>query len=1272
MNSLYLKHNSFRVVNRIDHFAQPLSLDQISSLLNDDLMFESASLSDVVLTQFYGLDTLQSLMLEAITSSKSRIKATVAGFARALNEQLSGVGIISEYRSVEISKARKSGAFAVIAGRIPLSDGQSVSIIFHTPDQDPLVINDSDTLIAFRFLLNSRDITHTVAPRGGNDVSLKQATMAIASIVSRTSEKFKAKQAVNSGYKEEIKESIRISEESETELAAMSDQIAQIDADINSDGADIKRLQSRIDKQNILQDKLQSEIDSLKSNNSLPATHNDKINSQQNHLDSLIGRAWESLDGKATVVQVNHDQAKVGIRYENSKFATIIDASSLDDHIELDSHRLQSKLDSDLDEAEKINQDKINYEMINPRLDEYLSSLPHANVQIANIRKSLESKIITSNGTQSYASLVSDYVANGYVIDNVKPAKARWFKKSGKSFIDGLTKTALDFAKWQGINTAPGANNSSETNNSKQTKDRNVTLDIQVPFVDEVIKTKATNNSLADFQQWALSEKEINAADAEELYNQSHEVISLEYQKAFLDEPRSKAFIQILNALQESSIANSVNFTVEPSRLLIQANNGLHNFKISRPYISDNSDGTKRASIDIDNTEDHTSAKASIFVDIDSNGTLSPTAINTIVNTFVELFESTKSDVVDISNLPTVGSKSDTEGTPKEIAKLVREAIKGAIKAGKLPKLKTSVRVSNHSSINIDISDLPDNIQLYSNDYLALQKQYGKDEVPRDDLNRVKTYTAEAEAIHRFIKAELLQYYCNESDSYTDYHSSRFYYTVDYDYDFKNLRRDNEIANFTGTKDEYQTIDISTKPDAPTGMTQAEIDSAAQTAATSPSNNSKEPTQAQKEAGNYKQGHVDYQGIDIAIENPTGSTRSGTDKDGTEWSITMKNHYGRIKKTKGADGEEVDVFLGNNADSENVFVIDQIEPSTGEFDEHKVMLGFNTEAEAEFAYKSNYDPEWKGLAGITEMSITDFKSWLESGNTKTALSLPQPEAQSVDHFASPEIATQYTKLAGLERMQDQMKKVNALIRKHKGQMTPALQEGLEALGLNESAIHSVMNPNYMGDVGYPKWQLSNNNATIRNTKARIKELEERAAQRIELESFGSDPTWDIAVDDATITVTENYDEDRIQVDLNTGGRPTPGSTEERIMQKLKGAFKWSPRNQVWQRKITANAKRDTAWALDFNNWDDMKNSVKPETSNDALDQELDTQDTHELDKAIQVIQNIIDNPITDFSEATERLLEAGTVIENMDKLDEYDPLIMQAAMKLQEIEADNQ
>lgn len=142
------------------------------------------------------------------------------------------------------------------------------------------------------------------------------------------------------------------------------------------------------------------------------------------------------------------------------------------------------------------------------------------------------------------------------------------------------------------------------------------------------------------------------------------------------------------------------------------------------------------------------------------------------------------------------------------------------------------------------------------------------------------------------------------------------------------------------------------------------------------------PTEAQKEAGNYKKGHVKVDGFDITIENPKGSVRSGKDADGKEWSVTMNNDYGYIRGTEGVDGDHIDVFLSDNPEQGNVYVIDQVNQKTGEYDESKVMYGFNSLEEAKDAYLANFEEGWK-VGVVSGVSKEEFRKWIESSVRKT-------------------------------------------------------------------------------------------------------------------------------------------------------------------------------------------------------------------------------------------------------------------------------------------------
>lgn len=194
-----------------------------------------------------------------------------------------------------------------------------------------------------------------------------------------------------------------------------------------------------------------------------------------------------------------------------------------------------------------------------------------------------------------------------------------------------------------------------------------------------------------------------------------------------------------------------------------------------------------------------------------------------------------------------------------------------------------------------------------------------------------------------------------------------------------------KVSNNSATKQtQVDETDIFSQNEAETESADGNSSPVAAAIAAAEAETDTNPSEAQKEAGNYKKGHVKVDGYDITIENPKGSVRSGKDADGKEWSVTMNNTYGYIRGTEGVDGDHIDVFLGEGAEigTGNVYVIDQVK-ADGSFDEHKVMYGFGSAEEAREAYLANYSEGWTGLGTITEVSKEEFKKWIESSHRKT-------------------------------------------------------------------------------------------------------------------------------------------------------------------------------------------------------------------------------------------------------------------------------------------------
>lgn len=178
------------------------------------------------------------------------------------------------------------------------------------------------------------------------------------------------------------------------------------------------------------------------------------------------------------------------------------------------------------------------------------------------------------------------------------------------------------------------------------------------------------------------------------------------------------------------------------------------------------------------------------------------------------------------------------------------------------------------------------------------------------------------------------------------------------------------------------------------------------------------PTELQIKAGNYKKGHVNFNGFEITIENPKGSYRTGKDSNGKEWKTYMHNDYGYFTKTVGKDGDAIDVFLGPYLDDKienaKVYPIDQF--INGKFDETKVMMGFRNKEEAKKAYLSNYEKDWKGFKYITEVDIETFKEWLYDGYRQR-----KPFAKYVrltESFKSPKLSQLARDNGGIDIMRN--------------------------------------------------------------------------------------------------------------------------------------------------------------------------------------------------------------------------------------------------------------
>lgn len=220
----------------------------------------------------------------------------------------------------------------------------------------------------------------------------------------------------------------------------------------------------------------------------------------------------------------------------------------------------------------------------------------------------------------------------------------------------------------------------------------------------------------------------------------------------------------------------------------------------------------------------------------------------------------------------------------------------------------------------------------------------------------------------------------------------------------------NELLNTHNIEDEKGDADETETPSAETPLSDAISAAEAET--------DQNPTDGQKEAGNYKKGHVQVGTFDITIENPKGSVRRGKDANGKEWESKMNNTYGYFRGTEGVDGDHIDVFLSNDIDGwdgRKVFVVDQYNPD-GSFDEHKVMLGFNDVDEAKSDYLANYEKGWENgrRIDVTAVNLEDFEKWIASSKRKTKAfsEYKNVKSESADSPKTGAFGTIYTQFKG--------------------------------------------------------------------------------------------------------------------------------------------------------------------------------------------------------------------------------------------------------------------
>lgn len=261
-----------RIVDRDDLFPRGFTrveLDAVYARLTQDvhdegLILESPDLAEV---EFYnpGVEPVpDDFILEAITVEHfSRTERRMAAVVKVLNRHLKE----SEITALPpvVGKPRKSGAYAYVIVQLPFSDGQTVNVVFHSPEGDKKKITANDTIIAFRWLLNKRDITHVVAPEEGEEVSLETIAKRVTQLVVKNSARFERQQKAAQAERKELDTTREAVKEAEGRQTELMDKVAGVAKEAESVEARLSNTLAQLEKQRTLNAELQAKIDALRA-----------------------------------------------------------------------------------------------------------------------------------------------------------------------------------------------------------------------------------------------------------------------------------------------------------------------------------------------------------------------------------------------------------------------------------------------------------------------------------------------------------------------------------------------------------------------------------------------------------------------------------------------------------------------------------------------------------------------------------------------------------------------------------------------------------------------------------------------------------------------------------------------------------------------------------------------------------------------------------------------------------------------------------------------
>lgn len=159
---------------------------------------------------------------------------------------------------------------------------------------------------------------------------------------------------------------------------------------------------------------------------------------------------------------------------------------------------------------------------------------------------------------------------------------------------------------------------------------------------------------------------------------------------------------------------------------------------------------------------------------------------------------------------------------------------------------------------------------------------------------------------------------------------------------------------------------------------------------------------------------------------------------------------------------------------------------------------------------------------------------------------------------SEAVAKLRAKLEKAQALQELMKAANRICRSKKLSDKEKVEQLAAIDGITAESARKLLEPDYMGKIGFPSYELTNNGANIRRLRKRIEQLqaesERRACSPDEYEVGG-------------VRVVENTDLNRLQICFD--GKPP---REVRTRLKARG-FHWAPSQVAWQRLLNEAARQ---------------------------------------------------------------------------------------------------